>query len=67
LPPVETDLPFLPTLHQAEEIFLTSTLRDVQAVVELDGKKVGDGTIGPITAAVRALFRTHAAADPDPN
>ena len=66
-PPVETDLPFLPTLHQADEIFLTSTLRDVQAVVELDGKKIGDGTIGPITAAVRALFRTRAAANPDPS
>jgi branched-chain amino acid aminotransferase len=67
LPPVETDLPFLPTLHQADEIFLTSTLRDVQAIVELDGKKIGDGTIGPITAAVRALFRTRAAANPDPS
>jgi len=67
LPPVETDLPFLPTLHQADEIFLTSTLRDVQSVVELDGKKIGDGTIGPITAAVRALFRTRAAANPDPS
>lgn len=65
-PPVETDLPFLPTLHRADEIFLTSTLRDVQAVVELDGNKVGDGAIGPVTAAVRALFRTRAATDSDP-
>lgn len=66
LPPVECDLPFLPTLHHAGEIFLTSTLRDVQAVVELDGQKIGDGTIGPVTAAVRALFRARAATDSDP-
>ena len=65
-PPLETDLPFLQTLHAADEIFLTSTLRDVQAVVELDGQRVGNGTIGPVTAAARALFRTRAAADPDP-
>jgi branched-chain amino acid aminotransferase len=60
--------PSLPSsaLLDADEIFLTSTLRDVQAVVELDGKPVGDGTIGPVTAAVRALFRERAAADPDP-
>lgn len=66
-PPVETDLPFLPTLHHADEIFLTSSLRDVQAVVELDGKKIGNGSIGPVTAAVRALFRARAATDPDPS
>ncbi len=65
-PPEEADLPFLPTLLGADEIFLTSSLRDVQAVVELDGRKIGDGAIGPVTAAVRALFRDRAAADPDP-
>lgn len=66
LPPLETDLPFLPTLHQADEIFLTSSLRDVQAVVELDGQKIGNGTMGPVTAAVRALFHSHSSATPDP-
>lgn len=65
-PPAEADLPFLPALQGADEIFLTSTLRDVQAVVEIDGRKVGDGAVGPVTAAVRALFRARAAADPDP-
>jgi branched-chain amino acid aminotransferase len=65
-PPVETDLPYLPTLHGADEIFLTSSIRDVQPVVELDGRKVGDGNVGPVTAAVRDLFRARSAADPDP-
>lgn len=65
--PLETDLPFPATLNDADEIFLTSSLRDVQAVVELDGRKIGDGTIGPVTAAVRALFKAQATANPDPH
>jgi branched-chain amino acid aminotransferase len=65
--PLETDLPFQATLNDADEIFLTSSLRDVQAVVELDGRKIGNGTIGPVTAAVRALFKAQAAANPDPH
>jgi branched-chain amino acid aminotransferase len=64
--PTETDLPFPDALNRADEIFLTSSLRDVQAVVELDGRKIGDGAIGPVTAAVRALFQAQAAANPDP-
>ena len=64
-PAIEADLPF-DVLHHADEIFLTSTTRDVQAVVELDGRKVGTGAIGPVTEAVRALFRQRAAATPDP-
>ena len=68
IPPV-TESPTLPfsALQSADEIFLTSTLRDVQAVTELDGKPVGNGSIGPVTKAVRALFHAHAAATPDPH
>ncbi len=64
--PQETDLPFHDALYAADEVFLTSSLRDVQAVTEIDGRKVGDGVIGPVTAAVRDLFRRQAADDPDP-
>jgi len=64
-----TESPTLPfsALLSADEIFLTSTLRDVQAVTELDGKPVGTGTIGPVTTAVRALFHQQAATTPDPH
>jgi branched-chain amino acid aminotransferase len=64
-PAAETDLP-ADILHRADEVFLTSTTRDVQAVVELDGRKVGTGAVGPVTEAVRTLFRQRAKADPDP-
>jgi branched-chain amino acid aminotransferase len=60
----ETDLP-LEVLDSAEEIFLTSTLRDVQAVVRLDGRGIGEGP-GPVTSKAMRIFEERAAADQDP-
>ncbi|UNO39037.1 aminodeoxychorismate lyase [Streptomyces sp. MST-110588] len=60
----ETDLP-LDVLERAEEVFLTSSLRDVQAVTRLDGRRLGDAP-GPVTAEAMRVFRERAAADFDP-
>ncbi|TQF02125.1 aminodeoxychorismate lyase [Kitasatospora acidiphila] len=60
----ETELPF-DVLDRAEEVFLTSSLRDVQAVTRVDGRQLGDAP-GPITARAMATFTTRAAEDPDP-
>jgi D-alanine transaminase len=35
-----------------EELFLTGTTTDVQAVVTLDGRPVGDGRVGPIARSL---------------
>ncbi|MEU3610586.1 aminodeoxychorismate lyase [Streptomyces sp. NPDC035033] len=61
---VETDLP-LEVLESAEEIFLTSTLRDVQAVHRVDGRGLA-GAPGPVTAKAMRIFEERAAADRDP-
>ncbi|MFH8618364.1 aminotransferase class IV [Streptomyces sp. NPDC017979] len=61
---VETDLPF-DVLERAEEVFLTSSLRDVQAVSRVDGRTL-PGAPGPVTAKTMRLFAERAAADPDP-
>ncbi|MFF6887022.1 aminotransferase class IV [Streptomyces sp. NPDC012421] len=61
---VETDLP-LDVLETAEEIFLTSTLRDVQAVHRVDGRELA-ATPGPVTAKAMRIFEERAAADRDP-
>ncbi|MBD0711728.1 MULTISPECIES: aminotransferase class IV [unclassified Streptomyces] len=61
---VETDLP-LEVLESAEEIFLTSTLRDVQAVRRVDGREL-PGAPGPVTAKAMRTFEERAAADRDP-
>ncbi|MFK3732076.1 aminotransferase class IV [Streptomyces sp. NPDC088090] len=61
---VETDLP-LDVLETAEEVFLTSTLRDVQAVHRVDGREL-PGAPGPVTAKAMRIFEERAAADRDP-
>ncbi|MFE3581455.1 aminotransferase class IV [Streptomyces vinaceus] len=61
----ETDLPF-EALEQAEEIFLTSTLRDVQAVHRVDGRGTVHAVPGPVTAEAMRTFEARAGADLDP-
>ncbi|MFJ7958598.1 aminotransferase class IV [Streptomyces sp. NPDC096319] len=60
----ETDLP-LDVLESADEIFLTSTLRDVQAVHRVDGRDLAHAP-GPVTAKAMRIFDERAAADRDP-
>ncbi|MFD5769830.1 aminotransferase class IV [Streptomyces sp. NPDC127049] len=61
---VETDLP-LDVLETADEIFLTSTLRDVQAVHRVDDRELSAAP-GPVTAEAMRIFEERAAADRDP-
>jgi branched-chain amino acid aminotransferase len=43
-------------LHQAEEAFLTSSVRGVVPVVRADGEPIGDGKPGPITRRVMTAY-----------
>lgn len=43
-------------VFDAEEAFLTSTTRGVVPIVEIDGRPVGDGSVGPVTAVLMARF-----------
>ncbi|RKN12689.1 aminotransferase class IV [Streptomyces radicis] len=60
----ETELP-LGVLREADEIFLTSTARDVQAVRRVDDREL-PGAPGPVTAEALRVFRERSAADIDP-
>ncbi|MCX5556241.1 aminotransferase class IV [Streptomyces sp. NBC_00038] len=60
----ETDLP-LDVLETAEEVFLTSTLRDVQAVHRVDSREL-PGAPGPVTAKAMRVFDERAGNDLDP-
>lgn len=44
-------------LYDFDEIFLTSTSRDVTPVVSVEGQKIGTGTPGPITREIQAAFK----------
>ncbi|MDR7423105.1 MAG: branched-chain-amino-acid transaminase [Armatimonadota bacterium] len=51
------------TLHDvytADECFLTGTGAEVGPVVEVDGRRIGDGRPGPVTARLVAAFRALA-------
>ncbi|MBB1242855.1 aminodeoxychorismate lyase [Streptomyces durbertensis] len=60
----ETDLT-MDDLAHAEEVFLTSSLRDVQAVRAIDGRPL-DQAPGPVTAKAMRIFEERSAADMDP-
>jgi branched-chain amino acid aminotransferase len=60
----EADLPF-EVLAEAEEIFLTSSLRDVQAVHRVDDREL-PAAPGPVTAKALRVFAERSAAEPNP-
>lgn len=64
----EAELP-LAVLDDAEELFLTSSLRDVQAVAQIVGSRHArtlPGSPGPVTREAAAQFAKHSAEDPEP-
>lgn len=58
----EADLD-LGVLQVADEIFLTSSTRDVHPVTRVDDREL---MAGPVTAAIREIFRLKSSADLDP-
>jgi branched-chain amino acid aminotransferase len=60
----EADLP-LEVLAEADEIFLTSSLRDVQAVHRVDDRELPVAP-GPVTAKAMRIFAERAAAHANP-
>jgi branched-chain amino acid aminotransferase len=62
---VERRVP-MEALRQAEEVFITSSMRNLQAVVAADGRPVGGGRLGPVTAAAGEAFAAGEARSFDP-
>ncbi len=46
-------------LQHVDELFLSSSVREVQPIVALDGRPVGDGTPGPVTQRVAVALRAR--------
>jgi branched-chain amino acid aminotransferase len=47
-------------LYVCDEFFLTGTAAEVIGVVQIDGRLIGDGTVGPITRLLREKFYQYA-------
>jgi branched-chain amino acid aminotransferase len=46
----------LAELYRADEAFCTGTMGELAPVVEIDGRKIGDGSTGPLTRRLTDLF-----------
>ena len=53
---VERAIP-LEEMREADEIFFTGTTTEVRPTVELDGRPVGGGTVGPVAKALYEAFK----------
>jgi branched-chain amino acid aminotransferase len=50
-------------LHQAEELFLTSSTREIQPLVTVDGRRIGNGTPGAMTKRLARAYSEMVAAE----
>jgi branched-chain amino acid aminotransferase len=55
--PVEVGVLFPRDLYDAEEVFITSSIREVVPVVRIDGRPVAGGMPGTVTRRLHAAFR----------
>src|SRR5450631_2344765 len=59
--PVELRTPRKSELGKADEVFISSSIRELVPVVSIDGQRVGPGLPGPITRELLQRFREAAA------
>ena len=51
----------LTELYRADEAFCTGTMGELAGVTQVDGRKIGNGAIGPMTERLAALFAKRTA------
>ncbi len=51
----------LAVLYCADEVFSTGTMGELAGVTQVDGRKIGDGTVGPLTRRLSALYAERTA------
>ena len=57
--PHEERVLFPADLHTADEMFITSTLKELAPMTTLDGAPIGSGTPGPVTRALLQAYRSR--------
>lgn len=58
--PISYEMPELDALVCCDEVFVTSTIREVVPIVRVDGKIIAGGAPGPVTLKLLSAFRRHA-------
>ena len=49
----------LDELHNADEVWISSSSKEIAPVIEIDGTPVGDGAIGDVWLAAQTLYSAH--------
>lgn len=57
--PIEERVVTLAELHDADEVWISSSSKEIAPVVEVDGKAVGSGAVGPVWLAAQTLYTAH--------
>ena len=57
--PVQERAVTVDELRQADEVWISSSSKDIAPVIEIDGKPVGDGKVGDVWLAAQTLFSAH--------
>ncbi|MEV0127980.1 aminotransferase class IV [Dactylosporangium sp. NPDC050688] len=47
-------------MYTADEVFCTGTMGEIAGVVEIDGRPIGEGTVGPVTSRLARVYQRHA-------
>lgn len=58
IPAVERNVS-LSEVYTAEEVFTSGTMGELAPVLEVDGRTIGDASIGPVTRRLQELHRAH--------
>jgi branched-chain amino acid aminotransferase len=59
LPVEERDLSLV-EFYTADEVFCTGTMGEIAGVIAIDGRTIGTGSTGPVTARIAELYRAYA-------
>ncbi len=57
--PVQERVVKLEELADADEVWITSSSKEIAPVIEIDGKPVGDGRVGDVWLAAQTLYSAH--------
>lgn len=57
--PIEERTVTLAELHDADEVWISSSSKEIAPVIEIDGTPVGDGKVGPLWLAAQTLYSAH--------
>jgi branched-subunit amino acid aminotransferase/4-amino-4-deoxychorismate lyase len=61
---VKLRAPMLDEAYAADEVFITSSIRELVPVVKLDQRKIGSGKPGPVYQQLSRAFRERVQIDP---